>query len=338
MELSDRKKKILASVVERYIMTGEPVGSKVLCGSLAVSSATVRNEMSELSEIGYLEQPHTSAGRIPSQKGMRYYVNNLMTRYDISNAERFSIESRFDNAEGEPEDVLRLAAKLLSEMTGCASAALTPYDPNAVIKRAELVPLSQRTALVVILMSTGVIKSKICRCDENIDIHTAELFYNIAAAHFLEHQTHELTTAKIQTLAASLGEKAFVMTPFLVMLAELARDASRFGVITEGHSKLLNFKELESDVYNIFEYMKNENALAEILSSGRENLTVSIGRECMHRALEKASVIASKYSVDGKNVGSVGVIGPVRIDYARIIPNLIFISETVGRVLSEAID
>lgn len=338
MELSERKKKILASVVERYIMTGEPVGSKVLCGSLSVSSATVRNEMSELSEIGYLEQPHTSAGRIPSQKGLRYYVNHLMSRYDISNAERFAIESRFDNTAGEPENILREAAKLLSEMTGCASAALTPYDSGAVIKRVELVPLSQRTVLIVILVSTGVIKSRICRCDVQIDIHTAELFYNIAAAHFVDHRSYELTTAKIQTLAASLGDRAFIMTPLLVTLAELANEASRCSVITEGHSRLLNFKELETDVYGIFEYMKHDAALAAILNSGSENLKVSIGRECMNRSLEHASVISSKYAVDGKNVGSVGVIGPLRMDYARIIPNLAFISETVGRVLSEAID
>lgn len=338
MELSERKKRILASVVERYIMTGEPVGSKVLCGSLAVSSATVRNEMSELSEYGYLEQPHTSAGRIPSQKGLRYYINNLMTRYELGDADRFSIESRFDNMAGEPEEILTQAARLLSEITGCASAALTPYDAHAVIKRVELIPLSQHTALVVILISTGVVKSKVCRCDSELDISTAELFYNIAAAHFTGHSSYELTTAKIQTLAASLGDQAFVMTPLLDTLAQLAREASRCNVITEGQSRLMAYKELEPDVYNIFEYMKHASGLAEILSAGHDELSVTIGRESMHRALENASVISAKYSVGGKRVGSIGVIGPLRMDYARIIPSIAFVGETVGKVLSETID
>ena len=338
MELSERKKKILSAVVDRYIMTGEPVGSKVLCGNLSVSSATVRNEMSELSEMGFLEQPHTSAGRIPSQRGLRYYVNNLMQLYDISDAERFAIESRFDISAGEPEEIITHAAKLLSEITGCASVASTPYDSHAVIKRVELVPISSKTVLIVLLVSTGVIKSRICRCENEIDITTAELFYNIAAAHFTGRRPEELTTAVIQTLAASLGDKAFTMIPLLFTLCELAHEASRFNVITEGQSKLLNFKELEADVYNIFECMKLKSGLSQILRAGRNELSISIGRESMNRALENTSVISSKYSVGGKEVGSMGIIGPLRMDYARIIPNIRFISETVGKVLSEAID
>lgn len=338
MDLSERKKKILSAVVDRYIMTGEPVGSKVLCGNLSVSSATVRNEMSELSEMGYLEQPHTSAGRIPSQRGLRYYVNNLMQSYDISDAERFAIESRFDYVGGEPEEIISNAAKLLSEITGCASVASTPYDSHAVIKRVELVPVSSRTALVILLMSTGVVKSRICRCENEIDISIAELFYNIAAAHFTDRTADDLTTADVQCLAASLGDKTFNMIPLLFTLYELAHDASKFNVITEGQSKLLNFKELEADVYNIFECMKLQSGLSQILKAGRENLSISIGRESMNRALENTSIISSKYSVGGKVVGSMGIIGPLRLDYARIIPNITYISETVGKVLSETID
>ncbi len=337
MELSERKKKILASVTERYIMTGEPVGSKVLCDSLSVSSATIRNEMSELSEIGFLEQPHTSAGRIPSQKGFRFYVNNLMNAYEMSDSDRFAVKSHFDNSDGEPHEILSEAAKLLSELTGCAAIALTPYDRHAVIKRIELVPVSMKTVLIVILMSTGVIKSRICRCDTEVDIKTAELFYNIAAAYFNGHAADDFTVADIQTLAASLGEKAFVMTPLLIVLTELAREASECSVITDGQSGLLHYKELESDVYGIYECLKHPSSLVSLLNKGNE-LNISIGRESMNRALENVSVVSSKYAVGGKFVGSIGVIGPVRMDYARIIPYIMYISETVGNVLSEMID
>lgn len=338
MELSDRKKRILASVVEKYIMTGEPVGSKVLCGSLAVSSATVRNEMSFLSEFGYLEQPHTSAGRIPSQKGLRYYVDNLMPGCDISDADRFTIENRFNNFAGEPEDIIKEAVSLLSDMTGCVAAAVTPYDVNAVIKRAELVPLSRKSALVVVLVSTGVVKSRICRCDTELDYHTAELFYNIAGAAFIGKRSYELTTATLQTIAASLGDKVFVMIPLLFTLCELANDASHCHVVTEGQSKLLGYKELEPYAYDIFEYLKQSAGISELLNAGRSELTISIGRESMNRALENASIISSKYAVSGKNVGSLGVIGPLRMDYSAIVPNIKFISKTVGKVLSEVID
>lgn len=338
MELSVRKKKILSAVVDKYIMTGEPVGSKVLCGDLAVSSATVRNEMSELSDMGYLDQPHTSAGRIPSQSGLRYYIDNLMQTYDISDAERFAIESRFDSTVAEPEDIIIHAAKLLAEITGCASVASTPYDSHAVIRRVELVPVSSSAAMVVVLVSTGVIKSRICRCDSEINISVAELFYNIAAANFIGRHPDDINVVTIQTLAASLGSQAFTMIPLLFTLYELAKTASKFNIITEGQSNLFHYKELESDVYNIFECLKLKSGLSQILRAGHDNLSVSIGRESMHRALENTSIISSKYCVDGKVVGSIGIIGPLRMDYARIIPNLKFISETVGNVLSVIIE
>ena len=338
MELSDRKKKILTAVIERYIQTGEPVGSKVLCEGLSVSSATVRNEMSELSEIGYLEQPHTSAGRIPSQKGIRYYINNLMPMYDISNADRFSVQSRFDNFDGEPKDILADAAKILSEITGCTAVALTPYDINAFIKKVEMVPLGSRTVLIIIMMSTGVIKSKICRCDGELDIKSAELFYNIAAAYFIGRSSDDFNVAAIQSLAVSLGDKALMMTPLLVTLTDLAKEASMCNIIIEGQSKLLGCKELESDVYNMFEQFKNSACIAGLINKGNEKTNILVGRESMNRAFENASIICSKYSVGGRYVGSVGVIGPVRIDYSRVIPSIINISDIVGNVLSELIE
>ncbi len=338
MELSERKKKILTAIVDRYIQTGEPVGSKVLCGNLAVSSATVRNEMSELSDMGFLDQPHTSAGRIPSQQGLRYYINNLMSRYEISDADRYSIDTRLSSDSAEPQEILSNAAKLLSEVTGCASVALTPYDVNSYINRVELIPIGSRAVLVVLVASTGVVKSRICRCDAKIDISFAELFYNIAAAHFTYHRSSELTVAKIQTIAASLGDKAFVMTPLLFALYELAHEASTCSLISEGQNNLLSFKELETDVYRIFECLKSPAEIVHVLNSGLDNFTVSIGRESKSRVFENTSIVSSKYSVNGKNVGAIGIIGPLRIDYARFIPNIIYISETVGKILSQITD
>lgn len=335
MELSERKKKILASVIERYIQTGEPVGSKVLCEGLSVSSATIRNEMSELSEFGYLEQPHTSAGRIPSQKGIRFYVNYLMPIYETSDSELFAVHNFFDSFGGEPDDILRDATKLLSEQTGCAVAALTPYDINAFIRRVELVPLGSKSALVVILMSTGVVKSRICRCSEEIDYNTAELFYNVAGAHFVGRTYEELTVAKLQTIVASLGGKALQMIPLLIVLADLANEASQLNVIIEGQSKLFSFRELESDVYRIFEHFKHTSFLSEIIHGGKDELNVLIGRESMNRAFENVSIISHKYSVSGKDVGSIAVLGPLRMDYSRIISNLKNVTQSVSRVLTE---
>ncbi len=338
MELSERKKKILSSVVERYMLTGEPVGSKVLCGSLSVSSATVRNEMADLSALGLLEQPHTSAGRIPSHRGIRYYIDNLMTRYDINDLDRFTIESRFGNTAGEPEEILTEAMTILSDITGFVAVSSTPYDANAVIQRVELVPLSSRTVLVVLLESTGVIKSRICRCDSEINLDIAELFYKIVGAHFTGHRAEELTVVKMQSLAASLGDKALTMIPLLSTLCELAHEASKCDVLVDGKSRLLGCKDLEGDIYGLLDLLKKPLFLSRIINSGRDKLNVSIGRENMNKSLENTSIVSYKYEVGGKNVGAIGVIGPVRMDYSRIIPDIAFVSEHVGQILSESID
>ena len=193
MELSQRKRKLLALVVERYIAAGEPVGSSVLCSALAVSSATVRNEMAELSAMGLLDQPHTSAGRMPTQRGLRYYLDNLINPAELSNADRFRIESRFDMTLGDPVKILEQAGRILSSITGCAVAMSTPFDSQATIRRVELVPVGNYTALVVMMISTGVVKSSICKCSSKLDMPTVELFYSLAGSCFIGRRTDEIT-------------------------------------------------------------------------------------------------------------------------------------------------
>ena len=148
MEMTERKEKILAAVVEKYIQTGEPIGSKALVDSLglSVSSATVRNEMADLSDMGYLEQPHTSAGRIPSNQGYRYYVEHLMTTCDMSPSEKSIISSKLRESSGEPQSVLEKANNILADLTHCTAVSTTPSEAQAVVKRIELVPIGTRTA------------------------------------------------------------------------------------------------------------------------------------------------------------------------------------------------
>ena len=182
MEMTDRKEKILAAVVEKYIQTGEPIGSKALVDSLglSVSSATVRNEMADLSDMGYLEQPHTSAGRIPSNQGYRYYVEHLMKTCDMSPSEKSIISSKLRESSGEPQSVLEKANNILADLTHCTAVSTTPSEAQAVVKRIELVPIGTRTAMVVMLTTTGMLKTKVCRTDKEITIDIAENFYNIA--------------------------------------------------------------------------------------------------------------------------------------------------------------
>ncbi|NMP37631.1 MAG: heat-inducible transcription repressor HrcA [Clostridiales bacterium] len=338
--LTPRKQKLLAMIVEKYITTGEPVGSKTLCEALdmAVSSATIRNEMAELSEMGYLEQPHTSAGRIPSQKGYRYYVDNLMGVYELNEEERRGIASWLEPTSADPDKVLERAGGILAQLTNCAVVSTSPSDTQAVIRRAELVPIGTHTAMIVMLTSAGTLKSRVCRVDCELTLEVIESFYNIASKHFIGRSANDISTAMIQTLAAALGEKALLMTPLLVALSELAEASSRLDIRLDGQSNLLNYREFYENAFELMEFLHHSNSLAQLVTRGRGDTDIKIGTENLFRELENSSTIMSRYFIGGHDSGSLGIIGPTRMDYAKIVPSIKYLSQLVGSMLSDTLD
>ena len=342
MELSERKEKILATIVENYIATGEPVGSKALLdlANISVSSATVRNEMAELVKMGYLEQPHTSAGRIPSQKGYRYYVDHLMNRYEIPLNEKRLIEARLSGASGEPQQILEQAGQVLAELTNCAVVSTTPFDNNAVIKKVELVPLGTRTAMMVMLSSSGILKSRVCRTDTQLTLELVETFYNIVSQNFIGKSASEVSIPIIQTLALSLGSKSLAISPLLVTLSDLAQLTEQTQLLLEGQSNLLNYSDDYGDACELLEFLHRQDPLTSMFSNHHsdDKMSVLIGKENKFRELQDSSVIFSNYSVSGKNSGTLGLIGPTRIDYARLIPSLRYLTEIVGNIMSDNLE
>ncbi len=341
MKLSERKERILASIVEYYIATGEPVGSKTLLehSDLAVSSATVRNEMAELSALGYIEQPHTSAGRVPSQLGYRYYVDNLMSQYELPLQEKRLIESRILGSSGEPQQILEQAGQVLAEITNCAVVSTTPCDEHAVIRRVELVPLGARTAMMIMLSSSGILKSKVCRTECELSMDIIEMFYNVVSQNFIGKSAEEVTIAMIQTLALSLGSKSLAMSPLLVTLSDLAQMTEQTQLLLEGQSNLLNYTDY-SNAYEIMEFLRQSDPLTTLFSSKKNtgSPSILIGKENQFRELQDSSMIFSKYNVSGKESGTLGIIGPTRIDYARLIPSLKYLTEIVGNIMSDTLE
>lgn len=341
MQLSDRREKILAAVVERYIATGEPVGSKTLLDFLRmpVSSATVRNEMAELSRLGFLEQPHTSAGRIPSELGYRYYVDRLMNRYELPLNEKRLIEARLANSGGEPQQILEQAGQVLAEITNCAVVSTTPCDDRAVIRRVELVPIGARTVMMVMLSSSGIVKSRVCRLDCEADLELIETFYNIVSQHFIGKSADEVSIALIQTLALSLGGRSLQMSPLLVALSDLAQLTEQTQLLLEGQSNLLNYTDYPN-AYEIMEFLRQSEPLAALFAKHKtdKEAGVLIGKENQFRELQDSSVIFANYAVSGKESGTLGLIGPTRIDYARLIPSLKYLTEIVGSIMSDTLE
>lgn len=339
MEMTERKEKILAAVVEKYIQTGEPVGSKALLDSigLSVSSATVRNEMADLSEMGYLEQPHTSAGRIPSSQGYRYYVEHLMTLCDMTPSEKSIINSKLREASGEPQTLLERAGNILADLTHCAAVSTTPSEAQAVVKRIELVPVGTRTAMVVMLTAQGILKTRVCRTDGEITYDVAEHFYNIVKQNFIGKPASDITVARMQTLALSLGDKALTMIPLLVALCDLAEMSERTNLLLEGQSNLLGHKELEANAFELMEFLRRAEPLNRIFSqrTSGDGPSVLIGKENLFRELQNSTMIFSKYSIGGHESGTLGIIGPTRVDYARLIPSIKYLTDVVGIILSD---
>jgi heat-inducible transcriptional repressor len=337
MELSDRKQKILAAIVETYIRTGEPVGSKSLMDVLPmkVSSATIRNDMAELASLGLLEQPHTSAGRVPSHAGYRYYIDHLMGTRELDADSRRKIEAAIGDG-GDPEELLSRAGETLADLTNCAAVSTTPTGESAKIRRIEVVPVGSRTAMLVLLTSGGLLKSRICRADTAITVPLLERFYNVISTQLVGKPLADVHTTAMQTLAASLGADAFSLLPFLAGVAELARDAAQTDIRLDGQSNLLGYRELEENAYELMEFLRNGEPLNALISSNKDDVQVLIGKENKYRQLERSSLILARYSVGGEESGTLGVIGPTRLDYAKLIPSVRYLTDLVGKLLTRS--
>lgn len=340
MELAKRKELILAAIVQEYIRTGEPIGSKMLMNSLpiSVSSATIRNEMSELAEMGLLEQPHTSAGRIPSEAGYRYYIDNLMDKTELSEDEKSAMRRELERNAGDPDKLLGKAGEMLARITGCAALSTSPSDSGATVKRIEIVPVGTRLAMIVMMTSAGIIKNGICRTETEITSDMIDNFYRIVGETFIGKPVSDIGTVMIQTLVASLGSNALSMSPLFVVLSDIASQAVSAEVHLQGEQNLLHHRELGDSIFETLQFLDEDEKLERAVSSGKNGLSVTIGKENMYRQLENTSMIVARYNIQGKDGGAIGIIGPTRLDYAKLIPSVEYLTEIVGKLLTDTFE
>lgn len=340
MLLSIRKQKILAKVVETYIETGEPVGSKSLCEALDfhVSSATVRNEMSELSEMGLLEQPHTSAGRVPSQKGYRVYIDTLMEKPAISGEEKCYIDSLILPSAYDPEKLLDGVARTLASLTKFAAVSTSPSGESSVVKAVQFVQTSRRTAMVILMISAGTMKSRVFHCDFDLTPEILRVFFRILNEKLIGMPVASITPAYIQSLGASLGEMTLLMSSALMAIADLAQESLFSEVNLNGEINLLFYPEFgQGELRRLLDFLSRPEELCRLLTQ-QDSTKVLIGRETKRPELSDSSVIVSKYAVGGRDAGAIAIIGPTRMNYGHILSNLEYLSTSVGRMLTELMD
>jgi heat-inducible transcriptional repressor len=338
LELSLRKQKILAAIVDLYVATGEPVGSRLLCQTLDfnVSSATVRNEMSDLSAAGLLEQPHTSAGRVPSQKGYRVYIDTLMKRAPISGAEKRYIDSLILPSAYDPEKLLDGAASMLASMTKFAAVSTAPAGDSAVVKAVQFVQTGRRTAMALLMTSNGITKSRIFHCDYDITPEILHVFFRVLNEKLIGVPVASITPGYIQSLAASLDDMSILMSSALMAIVQAARESLESEVCLDGEINLVFRSEFGQDeIRRILDFLSRPAELCSLLMRQEGSMRVLIGDETKRPELKDSSIVVSRYAVGGKDSGVIAIIGPTRMNYGKIISNMEYLSDSVGRILTK---
>lgn len=342
MKQGQRKYKILEAIIDSYVEGGGPVGSKTLAETLGldVSSATIRNDMAELTGSGYLEQPHTSAGRIPSQRGYRLYVDQLMWKRNLTEDAQEFIISRLAASGCNPEGFIDSAAHLLAEQTGLASLITSPSDANAMVTGVEIMATGRHSLVLIMMISPSVMKSRVCRLDADVDNVVLAMLRHQLQQNVLGMKLSELNSSFSARMAVQAGEAGESLSPVYQAVMDIADEALHVKLTLSGLTNLIDRDDLPfEDVKEVLAFLRNNDELMGLLSTDGSSATtrVIIGRESRKSALANVSIIASRYYSGTGAAGWTGVIGPTRINYARLIPHIEYFAGIVGRVMREAL-
>lgn len=337
MKMDDRKFMILQAIIDDYIMTAVPVGSRTISRKSGVgfSPATIRNEMSDLEELGYLDQPHTSAGRIPSAKAYRLYVDRLMKTVDLSKEDAARIQDHLNRRTAQMEEVIRQAAQTLSDVTHYTAVVSAPTAQDLTIKRIQLVPVTEDSALMVIVTSAGLVKERVIPVPDGAE---GDQLYRLSKMLTERLSGCRLNDArdKLSELFIDLGEHRQLMGNVLGALdTQLGGDAN-VPYVVGGRSNLLHYPEY-SDVEkarNFLAVLESRDKLASLLRNNGVEFTVRIGPENMMPEFSDCSVITATYRVGNNTAGTMGIIGPTRMNYARVVSVMNYMGRAISDMLS----
>ena len=331
--LDDRKKKVLQAIVEEYINTAEPVSSNALTKNhgLDYSSATIRNEMSDLEKKGYLDKTHTSSGRIPSEKGYRYYVDELLKDDNISREEIKYISDKLETKVSEIEELTKITANTISEVTHYTTVSIGPRANSQLIEEIKFVLLGTRMMMAVILTDTGLVKETIIKFDEDINERQVETM-NYMFNNKLKHQPIETIDRPLEEyLYDEMTYSVNVIKPIIEQIKKVLEQDER--IYLEGTNKSFDLPEFNSlqVAKNFINVLDTKELVSDMLNSGfAEDINVYIGEENQKDELKDFSVVTFKHKVNGKDLGTIGIIGPKRMDYSKVISVMKYISKKLN--------
>lgn len=327
MDINERKKKILKSIVDAYISSGEPVGSKFITEHIGfpVSSATIRNEMNELEHMGYLEQPHTSAGRIPSSSGYRMYVDSLMNRYKLTLEEISVIDELLNSRMSELGTIIEEATRLFSDTTNYAAVAITSKPKKGSVKRFEGILIDPYNILIVMITSHNLTKTRQIKTGVEVDSETLGLIIRVLNESLADIRLENINIALIMDIESKLGAYREVFSPIVRAVYEVISEIDRYSVYMDGISNLLSYPEF-ADVMkarSLLSALEEKSQLVRMLANAKGNdINVYIGDHGFPGSMNDTSFIFHTFDVDGRIVGAVGLIGPRRMDYSKVVAKL----------------
>jgi heat-inducible transcriptional repressor len=324
MKIDDRKIYILQAIINDYIIYGEPVGSRTIAKKydLGISSATIRNEMADLEEMGYLEQLHTSSGRKPSDKGYRLYVDRLMKLSSLTREEETAIKSYLvDLAFSEIDKIVKGATQLLSELTNLTSIVKAPSVKKSFVKYIQLISLDKNSILSTIITDSGLIKHNVIRVSNPIDNNSLFKINNILNIRLRDISVEKINLELLVNLKKDLHGNEEIFDAILPVLYESLVNTENSEVYIEGSTNIFNYPEYNNidKAKEFLVLVNNSESISNILENDEGELSIKIGRENFMECAKDCSIITATYSYNGNSLGTIGVIGPTRIPYGKVI-------------------
>ena len=337
--LSERKKQILKAIVDAHVAGGEPVGSKVLMQQIACSSATIRNEMAELEEMGYLEQPHTSAGRVPSEMGYRFYVDSLVEHYAMTAREIAQINQALKAKMSELDQILTTASTLASNLTNYTGFALKPRSRALSVSRFEAIYIAPGQFVLVMVADDGSVKTRNVKLDLNCDSASVARLAATLNRYMTGRLADEITLPTMVAMEEAMAEDGALISPVIKIIYETMNESDRGELKVTGVDRLLEYPEYSdaSQLKGLLGALEQKNDLMEMISTAaeRDPHGVVIGSEASVKEMNNSTVVFKTIVKDGKPIGAIGVIGPLRMDYARVLSTLDGLSGNIADLLGE---
>lgn len=344
MDMNERKLKILEAIIRDYIETGDPVGSRTISKKydLGISSATIRNEMADLEELGLIVQPHTSAGRIPSDKGYRLYVDGMMGRPHITPEVEQVVTNLIKEKITRIDSLVEESAKLVAMLTNCTTIAMTPPISQVRIKHIQLVPVDDYSVACVVVTDTNCVKNHVIATPKSIDFNMCMALTNILNEKLKGSRLSQISVEQIRlSIEEKMKEYGMIAGSVLEAIDNTLKQEDMPEIYIRGTNNILDFNGLDDrdKTRELFKLLEEKPYLTKILDQSKPNtVTVRIGEENVLAPMKDYSVVTTSYSIGEHTIGNLGIIGPTRMNYDQVVSVLEYVSYHITKMLKELND